>query len=297
VYVGGNDCPVQSQQDDEIVCTLPSGSGAVVDLVVTDDAGLPSLPARLLSYSPPTITSVAGCADLPDGSTTDCPRSAGTPLTIHGENFGPQAKANVGGATCPTTDATDSSIVCTLPPGSGRSKPVLVLAANQLSPVSYAMSYAQCPPGTSLDGSACTPCPAGTFSPADDSSQCETCPAGTVSDAGSASCAGTSDFQCWATKDLRSPKFTAIDDASVSDELLPGGTADIKKPAMYCTAADLDATGLVLPGIQQCCYQIKGEKLAVAVPLETEDEIGGTIQVSVQKPRMICTSCAGSVVP
>jgi hypothetical protein len=122
-FVGGHDCPVTQADDTTVECTLPPGAGSNVDLVVTDSTGLSSFPQRLLSYSPPSITSVQGCTDDLGGNTSECARAGGDHITIHGDNFGPSgATALIGGRLCPSTSSDDSSIVCTLPPGSGTAK-------------------------------------------------------------------------------------------------------------------------------------------------------------------------------
>ena len=299
--VGERACPTVSTAPDEVVCTLPEGSGAQRSVVVVDNARLESIPLPLLSYAPPAIGSVSGCGvDAPDGSTSACPRSGNIPITIVGSNFGPDgAAALVDGEPCPPTiPGTHASIVCTLPAGSGANRSVLVAASGgQVSANARVLSYDRCAPGERLVADACEACPAGTFSSNHDAAVCDACPAGSASLAGASSCTGATDFQCWKTRDLKQPKFEALAGLLVDDEIASGGRIDVKKSTMFCSAADIGATGAARPDVHQCCYQAKGDKLAAATSLETVDDLGQTLQVSVQQPSMVCTSCSRSFLP
>jgi hypothetical protein len=299
--VGERACPTVSTAPDEVVCTLPEGSGARRSVVVVDNAHLESLPTPLLSYAPPAIGSVSGCGvEAPDGSTSACPRSGNIPITIVGSNFGPDgAAALVDGEPCPpTTPGTHESIVCTLPPGSGADRSVLVSAADgQVSANARVLSYAQCAPGERLVADACEACPAGTFSSSPDAASCDACPAGSASVAGASSCTGATDFRCWKTKDLKQPKFEALAGLLIDDEIATGGRIDVRKSTMFCAAADIGATGAARPDVHQCCYQARGDKLASATSLETVDDLGQTLRVSVQQPSMVCTSCSRTFLP
>ena len=296
--VGSRLCIPTAAGDTEIICTLPSGSGSDVRVVVRDSFGNASLPADLLSYSPPEITSVSGCTADPggSGSTTECAREGGQTLTINGHNFGPSGAAKtvlVGGEVCPTSDDTDEQLECTIPPGSGTGKRVLIVAANQFSVgTTYTMSYAQCPPGTTLGaGGACTSCPAGEFAPYHDNTECQSCPAGTWSSAGSADCTGSSSYQCWQAKDVSADKFTKIESFSVNDELTPTGTVEVKKLAMYCAAAVTDGSVEPPADLSQCCYQVKGTKLNPVKQTTTMDDIGEQRTIDVSQPKFVCASC------
>jgi hypothetical protein len=300
VYVGGVDCPVSSTSDQQVVCELPPGNGKNVDLVVTDSTGLSSFPARSLSYSPPSITSVTGCTPGSDGSPTECARTGGDIITIVGENFGPSGSSKtvmVGGEVCPTSDDFGNEMTCTLPPGTGADKPVLVLAANQLSRGDpYTVSLSSCPGGTRVYPvtGACVPCEAGEFSNSLDSETCHPCPAGTVPDASHSSCTGATDLQCWSVKDSSATRFTAMEDVAVTDELATA-QVDLKKPALYCTAADVSGTGIAPPDVQQCCYQAKGSKLSVPRVAVAQDDIGEQRSLSIVQPKFICTSCTATL--
>jgi hypothetical protein len=301
-FVGGRACPVAAATDTEIVCDLPVGAGTGVDVVVVDSSGTPSMPKGYVGYSPPEITSVAGCTDNALGSTEDCARSGGNVITINGTNFGPLGSVRtvlVGSDVCPfsTENATDTSVICNLRQGRGTAKTVLVQSVDQLSPATGAsVSYAQCPPGTREDDATanCLACDDGTVSNTYDADTCDACPAGTVASADQTSCTGATDLQCWSVKDASEDRFTAIEGFSIVDELATG-QVDLKKPALYCTAADTGATGASPPDVQTCCYQAKGSKLAVAHQALTQDDIGGARTLSVVQPKFVCTSCTSSV--
>ncbi len=296
VYVGGSECPVTAADAQQVVCTLPPGSGKTVPVRVVDNAGLSSLDLPALSYAAPQITSVIGCTTAADGSSvTECARSGGNTLTINGTYFGPTGSSKqviVGGETCDQGGGSDADdhIICTLPPGSGTQKPIVVLAANQLSAGSlYTMSYAQCPPGSTLesDGS-CNSCPAGSYAPSTDNAECFTCPSGTGSETGSAECTGASQFQCWQVKDVSATKFVKTEGLSVSDEILSAGTLDLKKFSLYCTATG--SAGTPPPDLHQCCYQAKGTKLDVPVALATDDQ-GVSRSIELSQPKLLCGQC------
>ena len=72
----------------KIGCVLPFGTGENVGVTVT--AGEQSGTAHLLSYSPPMVGSVSGCATANGAATEDCPRAGGVVLSISGLNFGPE---------------------------------------------------------------------------------------------------------------------------------------------------------------------------------------------------------------
>jgi len=298
-FVGGRDCPVTSASETEIECTLPSGSGRDLDVVVTNDIGAPSFPARLLSYSPPSISSVGGCTDDGTGSTTSCARNGGTYLTIQGSNFGPSGASKsvvTGGVSCPVYTDTDDEIVCTLPPGTGTDKRVLVIAANQLSAdVSYSFSYAQCAPGTYASGNGqCTACDSTHFSSASDAPKCEACPAGAVVSGDRTSCVGADAFQCYQVKDASDSKLDSRV-ITFADEW-SNSRSEVKKPALYCTSADISTDATVPeapPKICHCCYQEKGDKFDVPRQVSTADVLA-TRTLALGQPKMACVECSCS---
>jgi hypothetical protein len=99
--------------------------------------------------------------------------------------------------------------------------------------------------------------------------------------------------QCWQAKDVSDTKFTPVLGQAISDDIAPSGTVDLKKVAMYCTAASLSATGVPPPDVHQCCYQAKGTKLSVPVALATDDQ-DASRSIDVSQPKMVCVQCTSN---
>jgi hypothetical protein len=109
VTVGGADCPVQTQEDARVTCTVPPGAGAEASVVVSV-AGQPSEPAAF-GYLPPSVDGI---------SPSHGPAAGGFTITITGDNFGAaRSKARVGGVTCPVVEQEHTRVTCTVPPGTG----------------------------------------------------------------------------------------------------------------------------------------------------------------------------------
>lgn len=136
VMVGSQQCPVTAEAADEIVCTLPEGTGASRAIRVADGTGTAS-PPYPFAYSPPSITAVTAAS---------APTAGGFPITIVGDNFGPPGSSNrsiwgLGGNIELTSCLQDpaiphSRLVCTAPPGVGHDVPVAVVVDGQTSPPS-----------------------------------------------------------------------------------------------------------------------------------------------------------------
>ncbi|WP_193213647.1 IPT/TIG domain-containing protein [Luteolibacter marinus] len=131
VTLGGSPVPVISQTHTSIQCSLPSGQGANLPLVVTV-AGQASSDV-FFSYDAPAVTAV----NAPSGK----PTAGGVPIELLGHNFGlGGATVTVGGAVAPVISQTHNSIQCTLPPGQGTNRLVAVSVAGQTSPEVF-LSY------------------------------------------------------------------------------------------------------------------------------------------------------------
>jgi hypothetical protein len=103
-------------------------------------------------------------------------------------------------------------------------------------------------------------------------------------------------LQCWKVKDLKNPAFVADDDVAVVDGLATD-TVDTTKPALYCEPVGLAGAPIEDPAAQQCCYKVKGSKLAAPVVLDTMGAVGGTLQLEVSKPSLVCEPCSSSLIP
>jgi len=193
VWVGDSRCTnvTLSVPHTQIVCTLPPGTGEYVGVSVNVNEQVGT--ELLLSYAPPVIESVRGCADdLLDFATKDCPRSGNVDITVTGNNFGPfQPVVMVGGLVCSPVGEVEydsenqTTTICTLPPGSGTFKGVNAIQINGL--VSYGVklvSYDLCNPGEynvlneTLGYFVCAACPTGYVSNTYEAFSCSLCLSG-----------------------------------------------------------------------------------------------------------------------
>jgi large repetitive protein len=120
VTVGGRTAPLTSSSHTELIATLPAGEGIDQPVIVTVEASNSN--SRLLSYDPPSITSITPASGPIRGNAT---------ITIHGLNFGFTPSVNLNGKTAPVTFASHNSIRCTLPAGNGQNRLLIVSAAGQ----------------------------------------------------------------------------------------------------------------------------------------------------------------------
>ena len=131
VLLSGQNCPVTSQIDDTIVCTLPPGQGEKeIQVRVADQVS----DLFSWSYATPVITSI---------SPLDSGPSARALLTIDGTSFGTgSAAVTIGGLDClPKSVNTHTKIVCQIPNGVGTNKPVVVTVLGSASNSNYLFSY------------------------------------------------------------------------------------------------------------------------------------------------------------
>ncbi len=146
VVIGTSNCPLVpgAGGHTELQCTLPAGQGLGLTAVVTVD-GQDSA-SSTFNYDAPTIDSITPAHLATTG---------GFPITISGANFGFAATATVGGANCPVTGQTHTSLVCTLPPGSAGAAPVQVVVSGQGTGSSLTYSAIACGDGFVDDGEPC----------------------------------------------------------------------------------------------------------------------------------------------
>ena len=115
--------PVYSQvaspsTSDMIKCTIPQGQGTGLSVVVT--TGGQSSNPQFLSYSNPSISSV---------SPLNGPTAGNIHLTIVGTSFGTHGGSvtiGANSAACNITSQTDTTVICTLPPGDGQSQNLIM---------------------------------------------------------------------------------------------------------------------------------------------------------------------------
>jgi len=107
--------------------------------------------------------------------------------------------------------------------------------------------------------------------------------------------AGLDHFKCWKVKDLKNPKFAAVDALPLDDQF-GVDDVDVKKPRLLCAPADKDGSGINDPDTHQCCYKIKGAKLDPAQTLEVEDQFG-TLQFEIKKSDLLCQPCTKTLLP
>jgi hypothetical protein len=126
------------------------------------------------------------------------------------------------------------------------------------------------------------------------SGSCLDCPSGTYQPApGATACVDRNDRRCWKAKDLKNPAFVSEDDLPASDAF-SSSAIDVLKPALFCSPAGLDGSPVANSDPRQCCYKIKGEKLAAPVSVEVAGAVGGTVQLAVSKRSLLCEQCMGT---
>jgi hypothetical protein len=121
VTVGGAPCPILTQADARIVCTLPAGEGShsAVALSVDQQQANP----LTFHYPRPAIDAVTP-AKIP---------TTGGVITLTGSNFGLTTQVTVNGGVCTLVSHTHTTAVCNAPAGVGLGVAVTVLAGDQHS--------------------------------------------------------------------------------------------------------------------------------------------------------------------
>lgn len=150
-------------------------------MVSVSASSLFSAPVPLLSYAAPSVTQVVGCQTSSHAglSVHGCERSGGDVLTVHGYNFGLSgARLFIGATECNATLHIDHSrLLCTVPPGAGADRPVLVLQRNGVlnQDVAATVSYRPCPTGRFQEGVQCLTCAPGRAVDVDGALECKPC--------------------------------------------------------------------------------------------------------------------------
>lgn len=105
----------------------------------------------------------------------------------------------------------------------------------------------------------------------------------------------TDDFNCYAAKDLKNPKFQKLTGVSLAD-FFGSVEARVNKPAFLCLPVDRDGGGTVQQAASVCCYKTKAPKLSSKTALTTTDALG-SLQVRIAKPKLLCVPCQSAVAP
>ena len=202
VRIGQYDCPVSSNNATTILCTLPTGVGRNLAVVVTSGSTF-STARRLVSYASPAMLTITGCTASGVTQTVDCSRTATPTITVTGTNFGPSGATIYLGDNVVNAihDAStpNSKVTFTLPSGFGLERSLLMVQAGGSSGSGVFVSYAKCPMGThetttiacqncaagyfsaTTGAAACSPCNPGTYQPDTGKTECVQCAIGTYS--------------------------------------------------------------------------------------------------------------------
>lgn len=126
ITIDGAPCASGEQSHSVVRCTTPPGSGQGRPLVVDIGGQRAEL---TVDYRAPAISSFTPASG---------PTAGGATLTLTGSDFGASALARprtvtVGGVDCPIAEADHGRITCTLPPGEGIARALLVEVDGQRS--------------------------------------------------------------------------------------------------------------------------------------------------------------------
>ena len=203
VTIGLSECvsPALNATTQLLTCTVPEGAGMKRPINVKISVETPNVQggqtlsdvlfeqkAGDLTFAPPSIASVSGCAvagAAGTGATEECARGGGVLVTVEGANFGAaDAAILIDGEACLDVQhaagaEAHAKVTCTLPGGVGDARPVLVIAGNQPGAAVNKLSYVPCPAGTETDFAEkrCVTCSPGRVAHAG-ARECETCLAG-----------------------------------------------------------------------------------------------------------------------
>jgi len=324
VRIGSYDCPIISNTQTQILCTVAPGVGRDLPVVVSSGSTF-STAQRLVSFAGPALVSVTGCsagattATTVDCSRTDMPRPI---ITISGANFGPSgATVYIGDNTVAVThNAANPNGIVTfpLPVGFGVSRNVLLVQAGGSSGSGVSLSYVSCPIGThettstaceacqpgyfagTVGKAACDPCSPGTFQLTTGQTSCNNCPLGRYS----AQLARTTECDfCAAGYTATSPgvtqctacsagRYRAVGDASC--QACPAGThAEFITASVRCIACEQGKFSIA--GSVTCNDCSQGTYSAASATVCTKCPVGQAQPLTGQSG---CVNCvAGTYMP
>lgn len=154
-----------------------------------------------------------------------------------------------------------------------------------------------CSPGTfasSQGSTACNACGAQTYAASPGASTCLDCPPLTYQpDTGASSCDDRDSVRCWKAKDLKNPKFVQTEGLSVSDDFADD-TVDLKKADLFCAPVAVGGQPVTDSDPRRCCYKAKGDNLDPSAEIEVAGSLGGTLQLALKKPSLLCEQCQGA---
>jgi large repetitive protein len=122
VFVGNRSCVVSAWTHTSITCTAPVFEGASLPVTVLTSI-LASSNSLAYSYDPPFLSSISP-STLP---------TVGGEITIIGINFGASTSVAIGSNSCAVISWSQSTVVCTAPPGQGIGLYLVVTVAGQVS--------------------------------------------------------------------------------------------------------------------------------------------------------------------
>lgn len=132
VTLGSAACTNPVATHNQITCTVPAGQGTSLPLVAVVDGQASN--SLSLGYAAPSLGSISPTS----GST-----AGGYNLTLSGNNFATTgALVTVGGLSCPVVSQTHTQVICTMPPGEGVQRDVVVSVSGQAS-VARSFSYSK----------------------------------------------------------------------------------------------------------------------------------------------------------
>jgi len=129
VSIGGVACPIDSQDHEEIVCTMPEGDGQA-KLVHVGLGSLVSSDLVYFDYEGPTVTTI---------DPTSGPTTGSIVIQINGTSFGLDPIVTIGGASCTRQSFSHNHITCLAPAGQGQNQTVVVRAGSvsATSPIAF----------------------------------------------------------------------------------------------------------------------------------------------------------------
>ena len=138
VRIGNTICTLTSWTDTKIICNLPAGdsNNLVVNVTALNGISNTQTQPKLLSFTPPVITSIA-----PNPSTSQ----GGVTTTFTGTNFGTTTSTitiNINNVACTgVTWISNTEVRATTPAGSGGNHPVVINVGGQDSTSAPTFSY------------------------------------------------------------------------------------------------------------------------------------------------------------